>query len=122
MASSTKETVLNTLSVLRGCESTGANREVQYVPGQPKRHFFHPATEEFEEQMLVLTDNGCHARQGDPQNISVVSARPVERAHDHRSHLLALRGTLGLKKLDRRLNHTLAASPADAAAHNICIN
>ena len=32
---------------------------------------FHPLISQFEEQMIVLTDTGFHAKEGDPSNLKV---------------------------------------------------
>ncbi len=48
---------------------------------------FHPLIEQFQEQMIVLTDSGFHAKEGDPQNMPEyegVCPRHLERPHDHR--------------------------------------
>ena len=41
---------------------------------------FHPLIAQFQDQMIVLTDTGFHAKTGDPANMNVVRGAPGTRA------------------------------------------
>jgi len=101
----------------------GHGQIVRWNSCPANRHdtIFQPVIEEFQEQMIVLGDSGFHAHQGDPCNLMVCPRGKWNERMLIETAFSLFEGVLGLKKLDRRLNHTLATSLAyAAAAYNIC--
>jgi hypothetical protein len=82
---------------------------------------FHPVIESFEEQMLVLADTGFHAAQGDPKNLKLCRRGQWNERMLIETAFSLFEGVMGLKKVDRRACHTLAAYLNYAAAiYNLC--
>ena len=83
---------------------------------------FHPLIEQFQEQMIVLTDSGFHAKEGDPQNMKVCARGTWNDRMTIETVLSMLQGICRIKKVVHRLWEHLKARLAFAlAAFNICV-
>jgi hypothetical protein len=83
---------------------------------------FHPLIKKFDEQMIVFTDRGFHAKEGDPSNMKVCQRGTWNDRMTVETVLSMLHGTCRLKKVTHRLWQHLKARLAFAlAAFNICV-
>jgi hypothetical protein len=83
---------------------------------------FQPLIQQFEEQMIVLTDSAFHATAGDPQNMKVCLRGQWNDRMVIETVLSMLHGVCHLKKMVHRLWEHLKAHLAFAvAAFNICV-
>lgn len=83
---------------------------------------FHPRIKQFEEQMIVFTDTGFHAKEGDPRNLKVCRRGTWNDRMRIETVLSMLHGTCRLKKVTHRLWEHLKARLAFAlAVFNICV-
>ena len=83
---------------------------------------FHPLIQKFDEQMIVFTDSGFHATEGDPENMKVCRRGTWNDRMTVETVLSMLHGTCCLKKMTHRLWEHLKARLAFAlAAFNICV-
>ena len=88
---------------------------------------FHPLIEPFQEIRMVLTDTGCHAKEGDLQKMRVCQMKVCQRGtwNEHttvETVLSLLHGVCHLKQIRHRLGQHLKAPLAFAlAAVNICV-
>ena len=84
---------------------------------------FHCVIENFEDKMLVLADNGFHAKEGDPANLKLCQRGTWNERMLIETAFSLFEGVLQLKKQDHRLKPNLATRLAYCAAiYNICIN
>jgi hypothetical protein len=94
-----------------------------YCPANHHDQIFHCVIEDFQEKMIVLADQGFKARATNPSNLKICQRGKWNQRMLIETAFSLFEGVLQLKKLDRRLSHTLAAHLAYAAAiYNICIN
>ncbi len=83
---------------------------------------FHPLIEQFEQQMIVFTDTGFHAKEGDPANMKVCPRGTWNDRMTVETVLSMLHRVCGLKNLTHRLWSHLKARLAFAlAVFNICV-
>ena len=83
---------------------------------------FHPLIEQFVEQMIVFTDTGFHATEGDPENMKVCPRGTWNERMMVETVLSMLHGVCHIKKMVHRLWEHLKARLAFAlAAFNICV-
>ena len=83
---------------------------------------FHCVIEDFDPQMIVLADSSFHAKEGDPANLKLCKRGTWNGRMLIETAFSLFEGVMNLKKLDRRLAHTLSTHLAYAAAsYNICI-
>jgi hypothetical protein len=94
-----------------GCDTANVSDQV-----------FHPLIEQFQEQMIVLTDSGFHAKTGDPDNMKVCPRGTWNDRMTIETVLSMLHGVCCIKKVVHRLWEYLKARLAFAlAAFNICV-
>lgn len=83
---------------------------------------FQPLIAKFDERMLVLTDPGFHAKDGDPPNLKVCPRGTWNGRMVVESVLSMLTGTCQIKKVAHRLWPYLKARLAFClAAFNLCV-
>jgi hypothetical protein len=83
---------------------------------------FHCVIEEFQDKMIVLADSGFKAKGDNPTNLKICQRGQWNERMLIETTFSLFEGILHLKKLDRRLSHTLRSHLAYAAAiYNICI-
>jgi hypothetical protein len=83
---------------------------------------FHPLIKKFDQQMIVFTDSGFHAKEGDPDNMKVCSRGTWNDRMTVETVLSMLHGVCRLKKVTHRLWEHLKAHLAFALAmFNICV-
>ena len=84
---------------------------------------FQCIIESFEEKMIVLADNGFHAKDGDPQNLKLCPKGQWNERMLIETVFSACEGPLNMKKMDYRLKNSLRARlQYTAAALNLCMN